>query len=398
MAQRVEQVEFGWFIPTTGDGKYIGVEPERESTGEYMIEVGKAAEEAGFTFALIPTGGACVDSWVVGSQIAAHTTKLKPLVAFRPGLIAPVLAARMAASLDYVSGGRALLNVVTGGSPQDLLATGDPLAHAHDERYERTREFLEIVKGVWTRSRGGKQKFLASNSSYGEDRYDYAGKHFTIEGGASLPAPVQEPHPPLYYGGSSPAGKRVAAETADVYLMWAEPLAWIREQIEEMDSLLERQRRENGLDRTLRYGLRAQVLVRPTEQEAWREAWDIISKVDPQAIENSSERFSKTDATNQKRQNELRESSRDQGFLAAPNLWAGLSTVRGGGAMLLVGTPEQVSDRLLEYVDLGISSFILSGYPNLEEARITGELLLPLFRRKFEERVVSSAGGAARNR
>lgn len=387
MAKQNQEVEFGWFIPTTGDGKYIGVKPERESTGEYMIEVGKVAEQAGFTFALIPTGGSCIDSWIVGSQIAAHTKILKPLVAFRPGLIAPVLAARMAASLDYVSGGRALVNVVSGGAPADLIATGDPLAHNHDERYERTREFLEIVKEVWTRSKRNGEQFLAANSSYGSnEKLSYKGKYYQLDGGASLPAPVQDPHPPLYFGGSSKAGKRTAAETADVYLMWAEPLDWIREQIEEMETLRAELKREKGIERKLRYGLRAQVLVRPTEEEAWREAWDIISKVDPAAIERSKARFDNTDATGQKRQNELREQSRNNDFLIAPNLWAGLSTVRGGGAMLLVGTPEQVSDRLLEYVNLGISSFILSGYPHLEEAKITGELLLPLVKRKLAQR------------
>nr|WP_318153036.1 LLM class flavin-dependent oxidoreductase [Metabacillus arenae] len=146
MNQSIDNVEFGWFIPTTGDGKYIGIKPERESTSEYMVEVAKTAEEAGFTFALIPTGGNCLDAWVVGSAIATHTKILKSLVAMRPGLIAPVLAARMAASLDVISGGRALINVVTGGSPRDLTATGDPLANDHDRRYDRTLEFLQIVK------------------------------------------------------------------------------------------------------------------------------------------------------------------------------------------------------------------------------------------------------------
>ncbi|WP_230632715.1 LLM class flavin-dependent oxidoreductase [Paenibacillus athensensis] len=381
------EVEFGWFIPTTGDGKYIGVPPERESTSAYMIEVAQAAERAGFTFALIPTGGNCIDAWIVGSTIASHTKTLKPLVAMRPGLIAPVLAARMAASLDYVSGGRALINVVTGGSPGDLTATGDPLAHAHDERYERTREFLQIVKQVWTNAQGKTAKFLAGNQTYADtEKVHFHGKYYDIEGGASFPAPVQQPHPPLYFGGSSPAGKRTAAETADVYLLWAEPLDWISGQIAELEQLRAELKRDQGLDRQLRYGLRAQVLVRETEEEAWREAWDIISRVDREALEYSGQRFTQTDATNQKRQNELRELSRSNDYVLAPNLWAGLSIVRGGGSMLLVGTPEQVSDRLLEYVDLGISSFVLSGYPNLEESQYTGELLLPLVKRKLAER------------
>ncbi|GEB32509.1 LLM class flavin-dependent oxidoreductase [Brevibacillus parabrevis] len=384
MGKSKQQAEFGWFIPTTGDGKYIGVEPERESTADYMVQVAQTAERAGFTFALIPTGGACIDSWIVGATIAAHTQVLKPLVAMRPGLIAPVLAARMAASLDQLSGGRALINVVTGGSPQDLLATGDPLAHNHDGRYERTREFLEIVKSVWTNSHAQPERFLASNQTaqQGAQPLHYSGRFYEIKGGASLPAPVQQPHPPLYYGGSSPTGKRVAVQTADVYLMWAEPLEWIRQQIAEVEEL----KRELGRDRELRYGLRAQVLVRKTEEEAWKEAWEIISKVDPQALQQSGQRFSHTDAIGQKRQNELREGSKKDNYVIGPNLWSGLSTVRGGGAVLLVGTPEQVSDRILEYIDLGISSFILSGYPHLEEAAITGELLLPVVKQKLEQR------------
>jgi alkanesulfonate monooxygenase len=389
-----DHVEFGWFIPTTGDGRYIGVKPERESTLDYMIQVAQTAERAGYTFALIPTGGACIDAWIVGSAIAAHTKVLKPLVAMRPGLIAPVLAARMAASLDVVSGGRALINVVTGGSPDDLTATGDPLAHAHDERYERTLEFLQIVKGVWGHSsHGAKEAYLASNQTYkGVERVHFQGKYYQVEGGASYPAPVQQPHPPLYFGGSSPAGKRVAAETADVYLLWAEPLDWIREQIAEMEQIRDKLKADKGIERPLRYGLRAQVLVRDTEEEAWAAAWDIISKVDPEAIARSNERFTRTDATNQQRQNRLREQSRSANFVIGPNLWSGLSVVRGGGAVLFVGTPDQVSDRFLEFIDAGISSFVLSGYPNLEEAAISGQKLLPAVRRKLQQR----AGAASR--
>jgi alkanesulfonate monooxygenase len=352
-----------------------------------MIQVAQTAEAAGFTFALIPTGGSCIDAWVVGSAIAVHTKILKPLVAMRPGLIAPILAARMAASLDYISGGRALINVVTGGSPQDLTATGDPLAHEHDERYERTLEFLQIVKSVWINSNvPDRPKFLASNQTYkGTEKVHFKGKYYEIEGGASYPEPVQKPHPPLYFGGSSEAGKRTAVETADVYLMWAEPIAWIREQIDEVEQLRRNLKAEKGIDRSLRYGLRAQVLVRDTEEEAWAEAWEIISKVDLAAIEQSQQRFTTTDATNQQRQNELRAGSKSKNYVLEPNLWAGLSIVRGGGSLLFVGTPEQVSNRFLEYIDAGISSFVLSGYPNLEEATITGDKLLPLVKQKLLE-------------
>ena len=371
-----KSVEFGWFIPTNGDGRYIGTALEREPSQEYFIQVAKAAEKAGYEFTLIPAGGDCWDGWIVGSWVAAHTTKLKPLIAMRPGLISPVLAARMASTLDQMSGGRTLINVVTGHYPADLKATGDPLHGSHDERYERTKEFLDVVKGVWGEDGSG-------------SGFNYEGQHYQVEGGVSKPASLQDPHPPLYFGGSSVAGKKVAAESADVYLMWGEPLEWIQEQIAEMEQHLKDLKERTGISRTLRYGIRAQVVVRETEEEAWKAAWNILSKVEPDQLKNQEKLHAKTDATNQKRQMDLYEQSKDQDYIIGPNLWSGLSAVRGGGAVAFVGTPEQVSDRLIEFVEAGVSSFILSGYPHLEEAEITGELLMPVVKRKLAERAIS---------
>ncbi|MFC4101487.1 LLM class flavin-dependent oxidoreductase [Paenibacillus xanthanilyticus] len=376
MSQR--NIEFGWFIPTTGDGPYIGVPPERESTMDYMVQVAQAAEQAGYSFALIPTGGDCLDAWVVGSWIAGHTQTLKPLVAMRPGLMAPVIAARMAATLDRASQGRALINVVTGHYPADLKASGDPLHENHDERYARTREFLDVVKGVWQDA-----------SAPQPDGFHYKGRYYEIDGGRCLPAPAQQSGPPLYFGGSSPAGKRTAAETADVYLMWTEPLDWIKGQIAEMEALLDEIKSANGTRRQLRYGIRAQLVVRETEEEAWTAAWHILSKADQALVAAREKLHARTDATNQKRQMELFEASRDQDFVIGPNLWSGLSAIRGGGAVAFVGTPEQVSDRILEFIDAGVGSFILSGYPHLEEAERTGRLLLPLLREKLAARGIA---------
>lgn len=375
-----QRVEIGWFIPTTGDGHYIGIPPQREATRQYMVDVARAAEAAGYEFVLIPTGGDCLDAWVVGSWVAASTTKMKTLVAMRPGLMSPVIAARMAATLDRVSEGRALINVVTGHYPQDLVASGDSLNLSHDERYDRTREFLQIVKGVWEQS-----------WQENPEGFDFSGKYYEVRGGQSRPALWQKPHPPLYFGGSSAAGKKVAAELADCYLMWAEPLEWIREQIAEMEGYLDKLASGGAPRRSLRYGLRAQLVVRETEEEAWKAAWNILSKADPKLIASREKLHSRTDATNQRRQMELWNDSRDRDYVIGPNLWAGLSAVRGGGAIAFVGTPEQVSDRLLEFVDAGITSFILSGYPHLEEAEISGRLLMPLLREKLEKRNKSAS-------
>ncbi|MDF2925728.1 MAG: alkanesulfonate monooxygenase [Paenibacillaceae bacterium] len=372
-------VEFGWFIPTAGDGKYVGIQAERAPDATYLVQVAQAAERSGYEFALIPAGGDCLDAWLVGSWIAAHTTRLKPLVAMRPGLIAPVLAARMGATLDRLSGGRAQINVVTGHYAADLKATGDPLHDNHDERYERTREFLEIVKGVWEQEAPGGHH--ARNE--GSAGFCYEGKHYRVEGAVSRPQPIQSPHPPLYFGGSSEAARQVAAELADVYLMWAEPLDWIRRQIAVMDEEQTRLHGTKGTGRKLRYGLRLQLIVRDTEEEAWDAAHEIISQAPPELLLAAEKYHAGSDAANQRRQMELYASSRDSGHIIGPNLWSGLSALRGGGAVALVGTPEQVSDRLVEYARAGISSFILSGYPHLEEAERTGRLVLPLARAKL---------------
>jgi alkanesulfonate monooxygenase len=380
--------EFGWYMPTRGDGPYIGVRSDRVVDIAYNIKVAQAVEEAGYTFALIPTGGNCSDAWIVGATLAAHTKTFKPLVAMRPGLIAPALAARMGATLDEVTGGRALINVVTGSSPNDMRSMGDELAFDKEARYERTLEYIKLVKQLWIRSTAEpKNRLLAAHEpfDYIEPLY-HEGKYYRLEGGISYPPPVQRPHPPFYFGGSSDAAKRTAAEIADVFLMWAEPVDWIKEQIDQVEHYRRQLLEREGVDRFIRYGLRAQVVIRDTEEEAWAAARRIISRIDPSLKQNlEGQRFYASEG--QQRQIRLRELAAKNDYVIGPNFWAGLAQVRGGGAMAFVGTPEQVADRLLEYVDIGVTSFILSGYPNLEEATISGKALLPVFRRKWQERL-----------
>ncbi|MEW4369907.1 LLM class flavin-dependent oxidoreductase [Paenibacillus kandeliae] len=387
-----ENVEFGWFMPTMGDGTSLGRESERKPTLDYLTSVARTAEQSGFEFVLIPTGGACIDSWVVGSAIIGATTTLKPLVAVRPGLIAPVLTARMAAALDTLSEGRARINIVTGSSPDDLEELGDPLARAHDEKYARTREYLDVIKGVWEQATGlSSTEFGASaDASVKDNKVYYKGDYYEINGGTSRPATVQKPGLPIYFGGSSPMAKSVGAEYADVFLMWSEPLEMIKQQIEELQAEQRRQAEASGSIRPLRVGMRAQVLVRDTEEEAWEAARNLIKDIDPATIERAKASFSKTGATGQNRQNQIRDAAAANDFVVGPNLWAGLSNVRSGGALMFVGTPDQVSDRLLEYAEAGVTSFILSSYPHLEEAKIFGESTLPLFKEKWNRRLVSS--------
>ncbi len=205
-----------WFLPTHGDGRYLGTQTgARHVTLGYLSQIARAADELGYFGVLLPTGKSCEDSWVVASAVAPMTQRLRFLVAVRPGLGEPSMSARMAATLDRLTGGRLLVNVVTGGDPAELR--GDGVWLDHDQRYEATNEFLTI----WRRLMTG-------------ETVNVHGKHMAIEGGKLLFPPVQTPYPPLYFGGSSPAGQAVAAEHVDVYLTWGEPPADVAAKIADM--------------------------------------------------------------------------------------------------------------------------------------------------------------------
>ncbi|OWK39080.1 Alkanesulfonate monooxygenase [Fimbriiglobus ruber] len=202
-----------WFIPTHGDGRFLGTpEGARPATFDYFAQVAKAADALGFRGVLLPTGRGCEDAWVTAAALSAVTTRLRFLVAVRPGLVSPTLAHRMAATFDRLSGGRVLINVVTGGDVGELH--GDGLFLDHDERYAQTDEFLTVWRGL---ARG--------------ETVDFAGRHVTVRGAKGLFPPVQEPHIPLYFGGSSPAAMRVAARHVDLYLAWGEPPAQVGEKV-----------------------------------------------------------------------------------------------------------------------------------------------------------------------
>jgi alkanesulfonate monooxygenase len=300
---------------------------------------------------LLPTGRSCEDSWVVASALVPLTKQLRFLVAVRPGLQSPSVAARMAATLDRISGGRLLINVVTGGDPVENK--GDGIFTPHDQRYELTREFLEIWKSM-----------LAGET------VEYHGKHIQIEDGRLFYPPLQKPHPPLWFGGSSAAGIDVAADLVNTYLTWGEPPADVAEKLSLADTAAV------ARGRRLDYGIRLHVVVRETNEQAWEAARELISFVDDKAIEAAQKVFSRMDSVGQRRMAALHGGRRDR-LEISPNLWAGVGLVRGGAGTALVGDPETVAERMREYMRLGIGTFILSGYPHLEEAYRFAELLLP---------------------
>lgn len=342
-----------WFLPTHGDGRYLGTaNGGRQTDLAYLRQIAQAADALGYYGVLLPTGKSCEDSWVVASAVAPLTQNLRYLVAVRPGLQSPTLAARMTATLDRVSNGRLLINVVTGGDPVENA--GDGIFLDHDERYEVTREFLQVYSALL---RG--------------ESVRYEGRHIRIEGGQLLYPPAQENGPPLYFGGSSPAGITVAAETIDKYLTWGEPPAAVAEKIATVD------RAAKVAGRQVSFGIRLHVIVRETEEEAWAAANRLISHLDEATIAKSQAIFARMDSEGQRRMSALHGGRRDR-LEISPNLWAGVGLVRGGAGTALVGNPEQVAARIREYQALGIDSFILSGYPHLEEAYRFAELVFPL--------------------
>ncbi|ESX14132.1 FMNH2-dependent alkanesulfonate monooxygenase [Mesorhizobium sp. M1148] len=348
-----DRIKVLWFLPTHGDSRYLGTsEGGRAVDLPYLTQVAKAADAIGYYGALLPTGRSCEDSWVVASALAPLTQRLRFLVAVRPGLQSPTLAARMTSTLDRISGGRLLINVVTGGDPVENK--GDGIFLSHDERYEVTREFLDIYKAVLS-----------------GETVAFEGKHFRIEDGRLLFPPVQTPHPPLYFGGSSDAANAVAAEQIDKYLTWGEPPADVAAKVEHVRGLAEKAGRE------VSFGIRLHVIVRETNDEAWADADRLISRLDDKTIAEAQKVFARMDSVGQSRMSRLHGGSRDKLELS-PNLWAGVGLVRGGAGTALVGDAATVAERIDEYRRIGIDTFILSGYPHLEEAYRFGELVLPL--------------------
>lgn len=363
-----------WFLPTHGDSRYLGTsEGARPIDLAYLQQIAGAADNLGYEGVLIPTGRSCEDPWVIASSLIGATRKLKFLVAVRPGLHQPSLAARMAATFDRLSGGRLLVNLVTGGDQAELEGDGVYLDHA--SRYEQSAEFIRIWREILARSHDGQG-------------FDYEGKHLSVKGAKLLYPPVQQPYPPVWFGGSSAAAHDLAAEQVDAYLTWGEPPAEVAKKIADVRARAERQGRK------VQFGIRLHVIVRETEDAAWKAAEELISRVDDETVIRAQAAFARMDSEGQRRMAALHAGGarRSRAELEiSPNLWAGVGLVRGGAGTALVGDAKTVAARIEEYAALGLDKFILSGYPHLEEAYRFAELVFPLLSRKAQTRL---AGGS----
>ena len=361
---------FHWFLPTGGDDRVLGAQSHgaaiggagsggrtgagppghREPTLPYLTQLATAVEELGFTGVLTPTGAHCEEAWLVTAALLAQTRRLKFLVALRPGLMSPVLAAHFAATFQLLSRDRLMLNVVVGGDPVERRAYGD--AAPDEQRYARATEFLEIVR----RSLAG-------------ETVEHTGPHYAVEGARLRRPPAVLPE--VYLGGSSAGAVETAAREADVFLTWGEPVDAVAAKV----ATVRRAAEDQG--RRLRFGIRLHVITRDTATEAWADAERLIAGVDAATVRARQASLRRLTSVGQRRMLDLHGGDRDR-LLVAPNLWAGIGLVRGGAGTALVGSHAEVAERIEEYRAVGIDEFILSGYPHLEEAYAVGEGVLPL--------------------
>jgi alkanesulfonate monooxygenase len=361
-----------WFIPTHGDSRYLGsAKGARQADLAYFKQIAIAADSLGYEGVLLPTGRSCEDAWILAASLIDATRRLKFLVALRPGLVQPAQSARMAATFDRLSGGRLLVNLVTGGDRAEL--EGDGLYLPHDQRYEQSTEFLTIWRETLARSHEG-------------DGFDFDGKHLSVKGAKLLYPPVNRPYPPIFFGGSSEEAHELAAQQLDTYLTWGEPPAAVAAKVADIRA------RAARYGRTLSFGIRLHVIVRETEDAAWRAASELVSELDDSIIATAQQKFAQMDSVGQRRMAELNKGRLNKanvrdGLEVSPNLWAGVGLVRGGAGTALVGNPRQVADRIEEYAALGLEHFIFSGYPHLEEAHRFAELVFPLLPLDLRERL-----------
>ncbi len=349
----------------------IGVRPEGadgaavhviggEMDLDWVRDFSRAHERAGFDKVLVGYTATSADGFLVSAYAAAHTERLGYLIAHRPGFVAPTLAARKAATLDQTSGGRVSLHIITGGSDADQARDGDFIDH--DTRYRRTDEYLGLMRRMWTEPRS----------------FDHAGEFFRVTAAYSDVKPRQKPHIPLYFGGASEAAHRIGAKHCDVYMLWGEPLAAIRERIATLRAVAARVGREAGLPR---FSVSLRPIIAPTEEQAWAKARAILERVQAKQGDRT---LPLPEAVGAQRL----VSFAHQAEVHDKRLWTPIAAAVGGAGntTALVGTPEQVAESLLDYYDLGVTTLLIRGFDPLNDALEYGRELIPLVRAEVARR------------
>ncbi|HEX7887401.1 MAG TPA: LLM class flavin-dependent oxidoreductase [Phenylobacterium sp.] len=327
----------------------------------YVERSARAHDAGGFDRALVAFGSTSPESQLVVAHAASVTERLGFMIAHRPGFTAPTVAARQLATLDQFTGGRVAVHIITGGSDEELKKDGDHLTKA--ERYARTDEYLDILRQEWT----------------SETPFDYKGKYYDVVQGFGAVKPLQKPHIPVYFGGSSDEAIPVAGKHADIYALWGETQAQVRETISRVRAAAARHGRQ------VRFSLSLRPVLASTEEAAWARADDIVA----QTIALRAQSGLKTSdhaPPNAGSQRLLQAAA--QGTRLDKRLWTGVAAVTGaaGNSTGLVGTPEQVAESLLDYYDLGVSTFLIRGFDPIDDAVAYGADLIPLVRELVAQR------------
>ncbi len=350
--KNLRPLEFGWYLPTHGDTTAYGLaEAQIAGSPELCERVVAAAEKAGFEYLLIPVGATCWEAWISGAFMAARSNSIKPLIAARPGYINPVLMAKMISTFDQMSGGRICINLIAGQNESEVEAEG--VRYAKEERYALMEEEVSILKAIWTTS----------------GPVHFAGKFHTISGAHVRPKPLQKPYPKFYLGGGSRQAWEMSAKHSDVHLFWGDLPDKIAENIAEIRKLARAHDRENEIG----FGMRLQIICREDEKDAW-DAADQLVRHATDRLKQERDTLYNNSVANQR----VRQLAREHGDLLLPHLWAGITKVRPGAGIAVVGNPAQCADMLQQFIDAGCHSFCLSGYLHDEEAERFGRLVRPI--------------------
>jgi alkanesulfonate monooxygenase len=359
------------FIGYIGTRKFSEIHPPEGPVLDraHVETVAKAHEDAGFDRALVAFNASSPDSILVAGHAASVTSRLGFMIAHRPGFTAPTLAARQFATLDQLTGGRIAVHIITGGNDADQRADGDFLTH--DERYARTDEYLDIVRRIWT----------------SDKPFNHEGRFYRFEGGFSGVRSIRQPHIPVYFGGSSDAAIAVAGRHADIYALWGETHAQVRETIARVRASAAKHGRE------VRFSLSLRPILADTEEKAWARAEDILARTQEIRAKNG---LGMTHMAGMSVGSQRLLAAAAQGSRLDKRLWTAIAEATGarGNTTALVGTAAQVADALLDYYDLGVTTFLIRGFDPLEDAIDYGRSLLPLTRQLVAERVRNAATAA----
>ncbi len=352
-------LEFGWFLPTGGDTLSYGSKDGTVPPSMDLFEkIALAAEAAGFEYLLVPVATACWDAYISSAMVLARTRSIRMLVAARPGYVTPVLLARMIGAMDRLSGGRVAVNLIAGQSDQEALQDGIHLTK--EDRYAQMEEDVTIMKALWSQS----------------TPLNFEGRFHTLLGARALPKPRKPPR--FYLGGGSQQAWELSAKHSDVHLFWGDTV----ERISANMAIIKKLAASHGREDEIGFGMRLQIICRETESQAWDAAHALLAGV-TEADTEFIRKYYASSTANQR----VQELARTHGELIAPHLWTGITRVRPGAGIVVVGNPQQCADTLQQFIDIGCHSFCLSGYLHDEEATRFANWVRPLLARQNPDRM-----------